>query len=571
MGPGFELITNLQYKVKGLEARVRAFESGEKYAALRTELKARLAGKEREIRGLKAELAGAYRQTAAQRHEWWGVFEDTEKEHEKELARKDSEIKKMEERALRAERQRDDLKDRLKEKALELYQVKTELEDERGKGQKLLAQINRDYENSSLPSSRRPNHKKIANNRAQTGKKPGGQPGHKGHGRKALPPTSRINIPAPEEYMSGHNFTPTGKIITKQSLNLSVNLIVDEYATPEFRDARTRQRVHADFPEGVVNDVNYGGSVRAFAYLLNNYCNVSVGKVSDFLAELTGGKLRISTGMINGLSKKFSQKTAADQKRAFADLLLSPVMNVDFTSARVNGKNMNVLVCATPSTAMYLAREHKGHEGVKDSPVESYQRALIHDHDITFYSYGRYHQECLEHVLRYLKDSLENETGLQWNRLMRELIREMIHFRNGLDPEDGRNPDEVDPERVKELEARYDEILGIAEREYEYEPPNKYYLDGFKLSNKLRKYRDNHLLFLHDIRVSPTNNLAERLLRVFKRKLAQVMTFRSFDGLDYLCQSMGVVASSRALGQNLFESVAATFDRPLPDNSSAIC
>ncbi|MDR1061571.1 MAG: transposase, partial [Clostridiales bacterium] len=370
MYTNFEHTSDLQYKVKSLSARVQAFESGEKYVAMRAELKTLLAGKDREIRGLKAALADAYRQTVTQRHEWWGVFEDAEREHKKELARKDSEIKKMEERALRAERQRDDLKDRLKEKALKLYQVKTDLEDERGKGQKLLAQINRDYENSSLPSSRKPDHKKIANNRVKTGKSPGGQPGHKGHGRKALTPTSRIDIPAPEEYISSPNFTPTGKIITKQLINLSVNVIVDEYATPEFRDKRTKQNVHADFPEGVVNDVNYGGSVRAFAYLLNNHCNVSVVKVSDFLAELTGGTLRISTGMINRLSKKFSQKTAADQKRAFADLLLSPVMNVDFTSARVNGKNMNVFVCATPSTVMYLAREHKGHEGVKGTPVE---------------------------------------------------------------------------------------------------------------------------------------------------------------------------------------------------------
>ena len=45
-------------------------------------------------------------------------------------------------------------------------------------------------------------------------------------------------------------------------------------------------------------------------------------------------------GMINGLSKEFSTKTEAEQKRAFADLLLSPVMNADFTNAKVNGKNV---------------------------------------------------------------------------------------------------------------------------------------------------------------------------------------------------------------------------------------
>jgi hypothetical protein len=285
--------------------------------------------------------------------------------------------------------------------------------------------------------------------------------------------------------------------------------------------------------------------------------------VSDLISELTNGELGISTGMINGLSKEFSRKTEADQKKAFADMLLSPVMNVDFTSARVNGKNENVFVCAAPPLTMYFAREHKGHEGIKGTPVEDFLNTLIHDHDLTFYNYGCDHQECLEHVLRYLKDSTDNEPGLTWNHLMRELIREMIHFRNGLKPDETRNPDEVNPEKVKKFEARFDEILKLAEEEYEYEPPGKYFRDGLNLSKKLRKYRNNHLLFLHDIRVSPTNNLSERLLRTFKRKQAQVMTFRSSESLDMLCRCMGTVASLRDLNQNLFKSVAAIYDRPL--------
>ena len=41
------------------------------------------------------------------------------------------------------------------------YALETELEDEREKNRKLIAQIRRDYENSSKPSSLSPNHKKI--------------------------------------------------------------------------------------------------------------------------------------------------------------------------------------------------------------------------------------------------------------------------------------------------------------------------------------------------------------------------------------------------------------------------
>jgi len=561
MNINFEFMTNLQYKVKCLGARVQAFESGEKYTTMKSEFRAQLSAKDREIHKLKSELADAHSRLVTMRHNWSQVLDDLEKEHAEELVKKDRKIKEFEERAFHAERQREDFRARLKEKSLELYQVKTELDEEKGKNQKLTAQINRDYENSSIPSSRKANHKKIANNREKTGRKPGGQVGHKGHARKRLAPTNRIDIPAPERYANSPDFKPTGRIITKQVVNVSVNAIVDEYATPEFRNVRTGQRVHADFPAGVVNDVNYGGSVKAFAYLLNSRCNVSLANVSNLLAELTGGELNISTGMINGLTREFSRKTETDQKKAFSDMLLSPVMNLDFASVRVNGKNVHVLVCATPTGVLYFAREHKGHEGIMGSPAEDFQGSMIHDHDVTFYSYGCAHQECLEHVLRYLKNSMDNEPGLKWNQQMRKLIREMIHFRNSLNSDDGRDPDKVEPEKVGKFETRFDEILKLAEEEYEYEPPSKYYMDGFNLFKKLRNYRDNHVLFLHDIRISPTNNLSERLLRILKRKQAQAMTFRSFEGLDYLCQSMGMVASLREQSQYLFEPIASIFDR----------
>ena len=144
-----------------------------------------------------------------------------------------------------------------------------------------------------------------------------------------------------------------------------------------------------------------------------------------------------------------------------------------------------------------------------------------------------------------------------------------VSILNGISTDDDRDPDQIDPDRVEALEKRYDEILELAKKEYEYEPPTKYNNDGFNLYRKLFNYRDNHLLFLHDRRVPPTNNKSEALLRIFKRKQRQVMTFRSWDGLDYLCNSMGTIASLRAQGKNLYENVAIIFDRTplsLPDS-----
>ena len=112
-------------------------------------------------------------------------------------------------------------------------------------------------------------------------------------------------------------------------------------------------------------------------------------------------------------------------------MLMVPVMHTDCTNAWVNGTNAYVYVCAVPSGgALYFARNRKGHEGVKGTVTEDYQGILAHDHEPCFYSYDSGHQECLAHVLRYLKGSMENEPGRRWNRKMRELLQEMIHYAN---------------------------------------------------------------------------------------------------------------------------------------------
>ena len=557
----FAYMEKLQYKVKSLTAQVEAFKSGEKYIKMRDFYENLLAVKDRAIKKLKRELAEVRARYTDVRNNWQEVIEDMEKEHAKAIGVKDRAIESLRKQLLHAQDMIAEQKAKILAKTKELYQAQTELEDEKGKVLKLKAQINRDHENSSKPSSQATNKKKITNNRESTGRKPGGQKGHTGHKRKQYTPTNTISVPPPEKYLNNPDYKPTGKIIKKQNVGIKISLTVDEYHTPEYRYVPTGQRVHAEFPEGLDNEVCYDESIKAFAFLLNNNCNVSIDKTSEFLCALTGGELKISKGMINRLSKEFSAKSAHIQQKTFADMLLSPVMCTDFTTARVNGKNMNVLVCATETGVLYFAREHKGHEGIKDSPVEVYQFTLVHDHDKTFCNYGGKHQECLEHVLRYLKDSIANEKNLTWNSHMHKLIGEMIHFRKGLAPDETRNPIDIAPDYVTAFKERYDDILATAASEYEYEPPNmKYYPNGFNLFKRLRDYKDNHLLFLHDIRVPHTNNLAERLLRLFKRKQLQVMCFRSFGGLDDLCNALGVIATISSTEDNLYDAVASIFN-----------
>lgn len=151
--------------------------------------------------------------------------------------------------------------------------------------------------------------KKISNSRETTGRKPGGQPGHKGHGRRKQEPTETVLLPPPQEAQDDPDFKKTKKTIVKQVIGISVSLNVTEYRADVYYNSKTGERRHAKFPSGVKDDVNYDGSVKSFLYLLNNDCCVSIDKTSKFLSDLTDGKLKISKGMINGLCREFSQKT----------------------------------------------------------------------------------------------------------------------------------------------------------------------------------------------------------------------------------------------------------------------
>lgn len=166
----FEYVTNLQYKVKELGRQVEAFLSGEEYTRMEQEYKKTIKSLEREIRHLKAGLAAAHAETARVRNYWYGTCEDVIKEKERELARKDREVKKAREAMYQAQRQRDEALEKLREKRRRLYEIETQLEEEKGKNLELTARVDRDYTNSSKSSSLNPAIKRSTTG----GKKPDG-------------------------------------------------------------------------------------------------------------------------------------------------------------------------------------------------------------------------------------------------------------------------------------------------------------------------------------------------------------------------------------------------------------
>ncbi len=557
--------TAYQYRIKALERELSSFKSGKKYVRMKEEHRRHLRYQDGIIRDLKSELAKAHAETVSVRKIWSDVMDDLDREHRCEIHKKDQQIEKLQNRILEVERQRDQVKDELRETKQELQGIRLELEEAKGSIKKLTAQVKKDFENSSIPSSQQgAGRKRIPNTREATGKKQGAQPGHEGHCRKKQEPTQTVLLPPPEGIKDNADYYKTGNVKRKQLIGLTACLMVTEYVAEEYRNRKTGSRVYAPFPEEAVDDVNYDGSVKAFLCMLNTECNVSIDKASRFLKELTGGKLEISKGMVGRLIREFSEKTEQERKEILSALMTSPVMHADFTNANVDGKSCQVLVVSDPAgmNSLYLSREKKGHEGIKGSPLEEYVGTLVHDHDKSFYRYGQKHQECMQHNLRYLKGSMENEPDLTWNKQMHELLQRMLHYKNSLE---GGAPDK---EKTAAFEQEYDEILALAEREYTEAPPSNYYRDGYNLYRRLREYRENELLFLQEAGVPSNNSVCERLARVYKRKQKQAIVLRSMDSFEALCNSLSVLHLLREGDEeNVMSLVTEVFNRHLPEKN----
>lgn len=430
-----------------------------------------------------------------------------------------------------------------------------EVRELNGTNKKLTQKLNVNFENSSLPSSALPFRKKIPNNRKPSGRKPGAQPGHRGLPRKRLLTTSApAFIQAPQEFLSNPDIYPTGRTITKQFIDIQMNVIVRDYTADEYRNRVTGTRLHGPFPEGIINDVNYGPSLKGFAFLLNNYYNVSICKTKQCISDLTHGIVSLSTGMINHLSAEFSAKTEPERKKIFSLLAHSKAIYSDATVSNVNGTRKAVILCTDKENVLYQHLDHKGHFGLLETPIKNFKGTIIHDHDRSFYQYGSSHQECLAHVLRYLNGAMENEPDVTWHKKMHRLLQQMIHLSKRCK---GNIPDS----KEISLKENYCKILRLAEDEYSLHPPAKEYMDGFNLQKRLNKYISAHLYFLNHPGIDYTNNVSERCLRKFKRKQKQAVVFRSNSGGQYVCDALSIIETARNQKQNVYSSVIKAFSK----------
>ena len=536
-----------QYELNSLRAAKKRFESGKEVSQLNAELE-----KEKRKTAALTDQVNKYKWKSEELRTECDFYKNSyeiEKDHHETLVEKYTFLQNtVSNRELMNDEALWNTIDKL------VLDLMADNEDKAGQITKLTAQINRDFHTSSSPSSQFPNRAPIQNSREKTGRKQGGQPGHKGHPRKQLETTEPIvNLAFPDEVKQNPEEYEYAGIKSRKLVDVKMKVSVTEVRSAVFRNKLTGKEVYRDFPEGMKNEINYGAGLKAYCNLMNNYLNVPLRKCASFLKDITHGEIEIAPSTIFKLGREFSKRTKKERAKIFLNLLNSPFMHSDATTIRICGILYFVYVSSNGKDVLYQFRRKKGDEGIKGTPVEEYLFVLIHDHDVTYFKYGGAHQKCEAHEARYVKDSIANEPDLEWNKQMDEHLKWIIHnFKIG---------NLNDDESITRAKERYYEILELAMKEYSEMPESKlkYYKNGFNTAKRLKEYGENLLYFLTHPEIPHTNNEAERRGRRLKTKTRVIGTFRSFrSAIDYL-KFMSYMETERDTVDNKYERLVEVF------------
>src|SRR5882672_924610 len=349
---------------------------------------------------------------------------------------------------------------------------------------------------------------RVSSLRERSGKKPGGQKGHKGETlRQVADPNEVVNHYPPACSMCGVGLDPKTSVghSARQVFDLPQPqpLVVTEHRAHDCQCPACGVKTRALFPDGVNAPVQYGARITAFVIYLLHYQLLPENRLAAALmADLFGVKVAAST--IARMSR-----TCAEHLQGFVETVRdlvagAPVKHMDETGFRIGSKTQWVHVASTALLTFYRVCAKRG------SLLANVVGIVVHDHWKPYYTIeGVLHALCNAHHLRELKALIEIDQE-DWARKMQILLRRACHATN-LAREQGRP---LKPRLVARIERRYDAIVAEGLAFHQAQPAlrrlqrrsGKPRRIGHNFLVRLVQRRDDVLRFLHDTNVPFTNN-----------------------------------------------------------------
>ena len=438
----------------------------------------------------------------------------------------------------------------------------------------LRASLKKDSSTSSkAPSSDEYKKPHVFSTREKSGRKPGGQKGHKGHTlAPAAEPTAIINRLPVDVCGCGGAVSAMESYTPKQLIDLKITIDVIEERAYEGRCGRCGKIHKGVFSEGFANPVQYGPGVKAIVASLNAYCNTTVGKTAEFIKSVTSGKVAMSGGTVVNILHGLSGRLDGTVEAIRQGLLAGKAMNIDETGMRTGGRLAWAQIFSNDGFSLFLRNVTRGAmPDAGSSLLAIFAGILAHDHFKPYYRLSHLkHAECNVHILRALL-AVINILKHGWAQEMSKFLTDTNKMKKARIAAGDR---QVGGEEAAGIEKRYLEILDQGDAEYEAAIAGKksvaYYNDERLLLKRLREYKDEHLLFIMDFDAPFGNNNAEQGAKFLKSKLRCAGCFRSEKGADDYARAASLIATLRKQNINVFETIKGLFEGAEPSFATSV-
>lgn len=404
--------------------------------------------------------------------------------------------------------------------------------------------------NSSTPPSKERMSDEILRRtktlRKPTGKKPGGQVGHKGHKLSCIDTPDEIVYDIPNYCTNcGESLTDAERILDYVTQVVSIpelKPVVKEIRHYVMICKNCGERIRTT-PRHRSNDVVYDASVKSLVVYLSVVQFLPYGRIASFLHDILG--LSPSEGsLVNWVNEaKRNAQPIVDKIKEY--IMSSNVVGFDESGCYCNKRLDWAWIAQTVYYTLLFRANGRSSKVLTEQFGDSLERmtAVTDRHSAYFALHFLNHQICLAHLLRELQYLSELDTDQKWSEQVANLFREAIHERNT-------NPTDI-ISKASWLD-KLDSLLKLNVSKLGKK------FDTFKKG--LIKCRDYIFNFLEDPMIPSDNNASERGIRKLKIKLKNSCTFRSDFGADAFLELHSVVETAKKHNQTPFNAIQALFE-----------
>ena len=453
-------------------------------------------------------------------------------------------------------------------KKLQIYfeEIFKENEQLRAEIEKLRARLNTNSTNSNKPPSSSP-FIKPKSLRIKTGRKPGGQPGHKGSTLK-ISQTPDVVVEHKIDTCSHCGCDIFMEAATVQQTRQIVDVQITPVVTEHYAMSKTcpvcGKVTTAAFPRGVDHYIQYGDTFSSIIICLSKGNYIPYERLSKISKDIFG--IAVSSGTLVSIIHKCG-KSLKDSMQYIKDQLKQAiVVHFDETGNRVKGENEWLHSAGNEKYTYIKTHAKRGSAATDDIGIfPEFEDTAIHDFWKSYYNYTLCkHALCNAHILRELNRISENFSQT-WPKQMKKLL---VDIKQSVETAGGA----LTPPETTAYEVRYDEILSAGEKENPAkDTPKRRGKRGRiakskarNLLERMKNYKKDILKFMTDPAIPFDNNLAERDIRMSKLQQKISGGFRSDEGSQAFDNIRSYISTAAKQGVSMFESIhAAVSGNPL--------